>query len=70
MRTRFSILPMPGGVQDSHPLPWPERLQQPGEGLGDMGIQDKLFRRWSICTTGLAFITFIAGSILLLQLFP
>ena len=28
-----------------------------------MGIQDKLFRQWRICTTGLAFITFMAGSV-------
>jgi 1-acyl-sn-glycerol-3-phosphate acyltransferase len=28
-----------------------------------MGIQDKLFRRWRVCTTGLAFITFMAGSV-------
>lgn len=42
-----------------------------------MGIQDKLFRQWRICTTGLAFITFMAGSVFftcaavpLLQLLP
>ena len=28
-----------------------------------MVIQDKLFRQWRICTTGLAFITFMAGSV-------
>src|SRR5918996_872562 len=28
-----------------------------------MGIQRKLVRRWRVCTTGLAFITFMAGSV-------